>query len=158
MRWMRFAVIAAKVILMSIKSYSELITIQGFLQRYEYLKLNGRVGAETFGSKRWVNQKFYRSPEWLRFRDKIIIRDCGCDLGVDGYDIFGQIIIHHINPITLDDILNRASCVFDPENAICTQLSTHNAIHYGDETLLITEPVTRSEHDTCPWLKLNSKG
>ncbi len=158
MRWMHFVLTAAKVIQMNTKSYSELITIRGFLQRYEYLKLSGRVGVETFGSKRWVNQKLYRLPEWLRFRDKIIIRDCGCDLGVDGYDVFGPIIIHHINPITLDDILKRAPCVFDPENVICTKLSTHNAIHYGDESLLITEPIIRSENDTCPWLKLKSKG
>lgn len=136
---------------MIIRTYSELITFDTFEERFRYLQLNGQVCNETFGSGRYVNQAFYRSKEWKRFRDKIIIRDNGCDLGVDGYDIYTYIIVHHLNPITLDDIVKRNPCVLDPENVICTQLSTHNAIHYGDESLLITAPIERIKNDTCPW-------
>lgn len=134
-----------------IKTYSELIRIPTFEERYRYLRLYGSVGEETFGFKRWVNQEFYHSDKWLRFRDKIIIRDGGCDLAVEGFEIYGPIIIHHLNPITYDDILNRNPCVFDPDNVVCTKLSTHNAIHYGDETLLPKLPVERTKNDTCPW-------
>lgn len=137
-----------------IRTYSELITLSTFTERFLYLKLDGAIGKETFGFKRWINQEFYHCDEWLRFRDDIIIRDEGCDLGVQGYDIYGSVLIHHLNPITYEDILHRAPCVFDPENVICTQLSTHNAIHYGDENLLILSPVERSRNDTCPWRKL----
>lgn len=133
------------------KTYSELIQIPTFEERYHYLRLFGSVGEETFGFKRWLNQEFYHSSEWLKFRDKIIIRDGGCDLAVDGFEIYGSIIIHHLNPITYDDILNRNPCVFDPDNVVCTKLSTHNAIHYGDETLLPKIPVERTRNDTCPW-------
>lgn len=133
------------------KTYSELIQIPTFEERYHYLRLFGSVGEETFGFKRWLNQEFYHSSEWLKFRDKIIIRDGGCDLAVDGFEIYGSIIIHHLNPITYDDILNRNPCVFDPNNVVCTKLSTHNAIHYGDETLLPKIPVERTRNDTCPW-------
>lgn len=134
-----------------IRSYSEMISLSTFVERYHYLKLNGKIGDSTFGFKRWVNQEFYHSPEWLKFRDKIIIRDDGCDLASEGFSIHGSIIIHHINPITYDDILNRRSVVFDPENVVSTKLSTHNAIHYGDETLLILAPKERRKNDTCPW-------
>lgn len=137
-----------------IRTYSELITLPTFADRFRYLKLDGVIGKETFGFKRWLNQEFYHCDEWLRFRDDIIIRDEGCDLGVQGYDIYGSVLIHHLNPITYEDILRRAPCVFDPENVICTQLSTHNAIHYGDENLLVLSPVERSRNDTCPWRKL----
>lgn len=133
------------------KTYSELIQIPTFEERYHYLRLFGSVGEETFGFKRWLNQEFYHSSEWLKFRDKIIIRDGGCDLAVDGFEIYGSIIIHHLNPITYDDILNRNPCVFDPDNVVCTKLSTHNAIHYGDETLLPKIQVERTRNDTCPW-------
>lgn len=133
------------------KTYSELIQIPTFEERYHYLRLFGSVGEETFGFKRWLNQEFYHSSEWLKFRDKIIIRDGGCDLAVDGFEIYGSIIIHHLNPITYDDILNRNPCVFDPDNVVCTKLSTHNAIHYGDETLLSKIQVERTRNDTCPW-------
>lgn len=133
------------------KTYNELIRIPTFEERYRYLRLSGSVGEETFGFKRWLNQEFYHSDEWKRFRDKIIIRDGGCDLAVDGFEIYSSIIIHHLNPITYDDILNRNPCVFDPNNVVCTKLSTHNAIHYGDEILLPQTPVERIKNDTCPW-------
>lgn len=135
------------------RSYSELICLPTFRERFQYLKLDGKIGEETFGFQRWLNQELYHSREWLSFRDKVIIRDNGCDLGVEGYEIFGSVLIHHINPITYEDIINRNPCVFDLENVICTQLSTHNAIHYGDEGLLIASPVQRSQNDTCPWRK-----
>ena len=137
----------------SIRTYSELITIPTFEKRFEYLKLNGSVGLETFGHDRYLNQILYNSPEWRRFRPEIIVRDNGCDLACEGYEIFGKILIHHINPITAQDILNRNPKVFDPENVITTVHNTHNAIHYGDENLLITAPIERSRNDTCPWRK-----
>lgn len=134
-----------------IKSYSELIKIPTFEERYQYLRLLGSVGEETFGFKRWLNQEFYHSREWVRFRDEIIIRDKGCDLAVDGFEIYGSIIIHHIVPITYEDIINNNPCVFDWNNVVCTKHSTHNAIHYGDEHLIIKTPVERKQNDTCPW-------
>ena len=137
----------------SIRTYSELITIPTFEERFEYLKLNGSVGLETCGHDRYLNQILYNSPEWRRFRPEIIVRDNGCDLACEGYEIFGKILIHHINPITAKDILNRNPKVFDPENVITTVHNTHNAIHYGDENLLITAPIERSRNDTCPWRK-----
>lgn len=136
---------------MIIRSYSELITIPTFEERYHYLKLAGTVGEETFGFKRWLNQEFYHSDAWLRFRDKIIIRDSGCDLALEGYDIFGSILIHHLNPISYEDILNQNPCVFDPDNVVSTKLSTHNAIHYGNAGLLIKLPIERTQNDTRPW-------
>ena len=136
-----------------IRTYSELITISTFEERFEYLKLNGSVGLDTFGHDRYLNQILYNSPEWRRFRPEIIVRDNGCDLACEGYEIFGKILIHHINPITAQDILNRNPKVFDPENVITTVHNTHNAIHYGDKNLLITEPIERSRNDTCPWKK-----
>ena len=135
------------------RTYSELITLLTFAERFKYLKLDGSIGRETFGFKRWINQELYHCDKWLKFRDKIIIRDNGCDLGVPGYDIYGSILIHHLNPVTYEDILCQNSCVFDPENAICTRLKTHNAIHYGDDSLLIVSPIERSPNDTCPWKK-----
>lgn len=136
---------------MSIKTYSELITLPTFLERYRYLKIGGAVGRETFGRDRYLNQILYQSDEWRNFRIPIIIRDNGNDLGCDGYEIHGPILIHHINPITVEDVLRRDPKVFDPENVISTVLNTHNAIHYGDETLLVTGPITRTKNDTCPW-------
>ena len=139
-----------------IRTYSELITLPTFMERYRYLKLDGRVGEETFGFDRYLNQKFYKSDEWLAIRDYVILRDTGpndyCqDLGVDGHDIRGRILIHHMNPITREDILHRSKFLLDPEYLICTIDNTHRAIHYGDESLLITEPIVRSKNDTCPW-------
>lgn len=139
------------VIQMSIRTYSELITIPTFKERFHYLKLDGRVGEETFGYDRYLNQILYRTPEWKRFRRDMILRDNGCDLATDGYEIVGKIILHHINPITAEDIIYRAPCLFDPDNVICTSLNTHNAIHYGDEELLVTDPIVRTQNDTCPW-------
>jgi len=133
------------------KTYRELIRIPTFEDRYKYLKLSGTIGEETFGFRRWLNQELYHSSEWQRFRDEIIVRDGGCDLAVDGFEIYGSIIIHHINPISYDDILNRNSEVFNPDNVICTKLSTHNAIHYGNENLLLNIPIERTRNDTCPW-------
>lgn len=135
------------------RTYSELITLPTFVERFKYLKLDGFIGRETFGFKRWINQELYHCDKWLKFRDKIIIRDNGCDLGVPGYDIYGSVLIHHLNPVTYEDILNQNPCVFDPENAVCTQLKTHNAIHYGNNSLLISSPIERSPNDTCPWRK-----
>lgn len=139
---------------MKTKSYSELIRLPTFLERYRYLKIGGRIGEDTFGYDRYLNQTLYRSVEWKRFRREIIVRDEGCDLGCEGYEIYRNILVHHINPITIDDVLNRDLKIFDPENVICVSHNTHNAIHYGDENLLITEPVIRKPNDTCPWKKV----
>lgn len=133
------------------KSYSELITIPTFKERYIYLKLDGKVGKETFGYDRYLNQLFYHSDEWRKFRDSIILRDNGNDLGVDNYPINGRILIHHINPIYPEDIIKRSQILFDPENVISVSKSTHNAIHYGDESLLFLDLTERSSNDTCPW-------
>ena len=138
----------------TIKCYSELIQIPSFIGRYRYLKLNGHIGDETFGHDRYLNQILYHSEEWRRFRRDIIIRDNGCDLACDGYELVGKILIHHLNPITVRDIELRDPKVFDPENVVCTSLNTHNAIHYGDEGLLNIEPITRFPNDTCPWKRM----
>lgn len=138
---------------MSIKTYSELISLPTFKERFEYLKIGGTVGKETFGYDRYLNQILYRSDEWRKFRRNIIIRDNGKDLACDDYDIFGKVLVHHIDPITVEDVLNRHPKIFDPENVISTSLNTHNAIHYGDENLLILEPIERTMNDTCPWKK-----
>lgn len=136
---------------MSIRTYSELITLPTFEERYQYLRLNGRVGEETFGFDRWLNQRFYKDPEWLAIRDEVIIRDNGCDLAFPGREIYSRILIHHMNPITKDDILQRSKYLLDPEYLICTIKNTHDAIHYGDENLLVKGPVERKPNDTCPW-------
>ena len=136
---------------MNIKTYSELITLPTFEERYRYLRLGGRVGKETFGFDRYINQAFYKSEEWLSIRDYVIIRDNGCDLGIEGRKIYGRIIIHHMNPIRLDDIVNKTKYLLDPEYLITTVKNTHDAIHYGDEDLLITVPRERTKNDTCPW-------
>lgn len=135
------------------KSYSELIRLPTYLERFRYLQINGAVGAETFGYDRYLNQILYRTGEWKRFRRDIILRDNGCDLACDDYEIFGRILVHHINPITVDDVLNRDPKIFDPNNVITTTLDTHNAIHYGDERLLVMDPIVRTKNDTCPWRK-----
>ena len=136
----------------NIRTYSELITLPTFTERFNYLKLDGFVGKETFGYDRYINQQLYKyNPRWKKSRDKVIIRDNGCDLGVEGYEIFGKIIVHHMNPITLDDVLNDRDWIYDPEYLICTVHNTHNAIHYGDEKLLMTAPIVRTKNDTCPW-------
>lgn len=136
---------------MSIRTYSELIALPTFEERYEYLRLGGKVGEDTFGFDRYLNQSFYKSKEWLAIRDKVIIRDNGCDLAMEDREINGRILIHHMNPITKEDILNRSEFLLDPEYLICTVKNTHDAIHYGDRSLLITAPIERSKNDTCPW-------
>ena len=136
-----------------IRTYSELILLPTFEERFEYLKLGGKVGEETFGFDRYLNQKFYKTDkEYLAARDYVIVRDMGCDLGVADREIYGErIIVHHMNPITTDDIINRSEFLLNPEYMISTIHNTHNAIHYGDESLLITMPPERSKYDTCPW-------
>ena len=134
-----------------IRTYSELVAIPTFRERYEYLKLQGSVGEETFGFDRYLNQIFYRSQKWKSVRDHVIIRDNGCDLGVEGYDIHGKILIHHLNPITIRDIELETDFLLNPEFLVCTTHNTHNAIHYGDSNLLVTEPIIRTRNDTCPW-------
>lgn len=143
-----------------IRTYSELITFPTFKERYNYLRLGGTVGLDTFGFDRIFNQMFYSSKEWKDFRREIILRDTGlgnycCDLGVQGYEIIGQkILIHHLNPINLNDIKNSdISILMNPENVICTTMNTHNAIHYGYENNVIKEPIIRTRNDTCPWRK-----
>lgn len=136
---------------MNIRTYSELITIPTFEERYNYLKLNGIVGKETFGYDRYLNQLLYRSSDWRSFRDRIIIRDNGCDLACEGFELQYRIIIHHIDPITVEDILNKHPKVFDPENVISTSHNTHLAIHYGDKNLISIAPIDRYKNDTCPW-------
>ena len=141
------------------RTYHELIELPTFLERYRYLRIGGAVGEETFGFDRWLNQVLYRSIEWKRTRRDVILRDSGMgvagqvafDLGCEGYELQDGIIVHHMNPITRDDIINRRAIVFDPEFLITTCSDTHKAIHFGDESLLPVEPVERRPNDTCPW-------
>ena len=133
------------------RKYSELIRLPTFEERYKYLKLNGEVGVDTFGYERWLNQLFYRDPAWKIIRNRVIVRDNACDLGIQDRAITGQIYVHHLNPITRDDVIDRNPILLDPENLICICLTTHNAIHYGDETLLVLPPKERQANDTCPW-------
>lgn len=135
-----------------IKTYTELTKLITFKDRYSYLRLRGAVGEETFGFDRFINQTFYTSPEWRRVRDEVIVRDNGRDLGVEGYEIYGQkVFIHHMNPILIKDILYRSELLLDPEYLITTTFETHNAIHYGDEGLIIKTPIERKPNDTIPW-------
>ena len=134
-----------------IRTYSELITLPTFEERYRYLRLGGKVGEDTFGFDRYLNQIFYKSNEWLDVRDYVIVRDGGCDLGMPDREIFGKILVHHMNPIRQEDILRRSKWLLDPEYLICTIKNTHDAIHYGDESLLILAPTERKKNDTCPW-------
>jgi len=142
----------------NIKCYSELKTFSTFEERYNYLRLMGKVGQDTFGFDRIFNQMFYRSREWKNVRDIVIARDNGCDLGIEGREINERVLIHHMNPISLDDIRNNTDILLDPEFLITTIHSTHNAIHYGDENLLIKKPVVRTKFDTCPWKSINEEG
>lgn len=135
-----------------IRTYSELKELKTFEERFKYLKLGGVVCVETFGFDRYFNQKFYTTTEWKQLRNHIIVRDLGCDLGCEDHEIFGQrIIIHHMNPIDLEDIEKKSDFLLNPEFLITTIHSTHNAIHYGDESLIITAPIERRRNDTCPW-------
>ena len=137
----------------SIRTYKNLIKLRTFDERFEYLRLRGMVGSETFGSNRYINQKFYNSPEWKRFRRDIIIRDDGCDMALEGYEIGGKILIHHINPITQDDILERNElALMDPNNVVCVSNNTHQAIHYDNENLNKFPRIKeRFEDDMIPW-------
>ena len=136
----------------NIRTYSELSKLKTFRERYEYLKLDGTVGEETFGFDRYVNQMFYKSEEWKRIRNYVITRDNGCDLGIQDRKIVDSVIlVHHMNPITKEDIINKNEILLDPEYLITTIKSTHDAIHYGDESLLAEDLVIRSKNDTCPW-------
>ena len=136
---------------MSIRTYSELILLPTFEERFKYLQLNGRVGDDTFGFDRYINQKFYRSAEWKRIRDLVIMRDNGCDLALEGYEIYGRILIHHMNPITVKDVELSTEYLVNQEYLICVTHNTHNAIHYGDEKLINKGPVVRTKNDTCLW-------
>lgn len=137
-----------------IRTYTELISIPTFIERYRYLKLNGKVGEELFGYARYLNQVFYQSTEWRKIRRQIIIRDSGCDLAVEGHDIFGTIYVHHMNTLTLEQIRQNDPCLMDPENLICVSRLTHDAITLGDESLLQTDPIIRKPNDMCPWKKV----
>lgn len=133
------------------RTYSELVLLPTFKERFEYLKLSSAVGKDTFGFDRYLNQQFYRTSEWKKVRDAVIIRDNGCDLGVEGYEIHDRIIIHHMNPITANDIIKHSDWILDPNQLICTSFRTHNAIHYGDISLIDKQPTIRKPNDTCPW-------
>lgn len=133
------------------KTYTELSRIPSYEERFEYLKLDGRIAEETFGFDRWMNQRFYHSSEWKRVRDQVIVRDQGRDLACEGYEIPGMIIIHHMNPIIQSDIVCCNSDIWNPEFLICVTKRTHNAIHYGDKSLLPSPLAIRSRNDTCPW-------
>jgi hypothetical protein len=137
--------------MMNIRTYQELIKLKTFKERYRYLKLSGKVGEETFGFDRYLNQKFYRSTEWKRIRDYVILRDNACDLGIEDREIDNRIIIHHMNPLTKYDVINQTEFLLNPDYMICTTKRTHDAIHYGDEDILFGEFIERSKNDTCPW-------
>lgn len=135
-----------------LRTYTELNKLKTFEERFEYLKLDNVVGEETFGFDRWLNQQFYKSKEWRRIRDYVIARDCGCDLGSPDHEIIDErILIHHINPITKEDIINNTDFLLNPEYLITTINNTHQAIHYGNDEMLVKAPVTRYKNDQCPW-------
>ena len=136
---------------MSTRSFSELSKLETFEERYQYLRLDGVIGEDTFGFDRYLNQIFYRSQRWKRVRDQVIVRDNGCDLGIEGHEIYGKVLIHHMNPITIRDIENESDFLLNPEYLICVTHNTHNAIHYGDEGLLMKGPIERTKNDMCPW-------
>ena len=150
---MQCEIIVVKVTSMNIKTYSELITLTTFEERYLYLRLGGKVGEDTFGFDRYLNQVFYRSEEWKAIRRQVIIRDNGCDLGCEDREIPNgvKILIHHMNPITKKDILDRSDFLLNPEYLITTIKHTHDAIHYGDDSSIFTPVIERSKNDTCPW-------
>jgi hypothetical protein len=134
-----------------IRTYAEMSRLQTFEERFEYLKISGAVGRDTFGFDRYLNQIFYKSKEWKSIRNQVILRDNGCDLGLDGYDIYGKILIHHMNPITKEDVLGRSDLLLNPDYLICVTHDTHNAIHYGNKETLASLPMERHANDTCPW-------
>ena len=134
-----------------IRTYTDLIAIPTFVERFEYLKLMGSVGADTFGYDRYLNQIFYTTREWRHLRDQVSLRDMGRDLAMEGYEIHGKIYIHHLNPISKDDIIERNEYLMNPEFLVCTSFETHNAIHYGNADNLRSVPIERRANDTCPW-------
>lgn len=134
-----------------IRTYTDLIAIPTFVERFEYLNLMGSVGADTFGYDRYLNQIFYTTREWRHLRDQVILRDMGRDLAMEGYEIHGKIYIHHLNPISKDDIIERSEYLMNPEFLVCTSFETHNAIHYGNANNLRSVPIERRANDTCPW-------
>lgn len=135
-----------------IRTYSELMQLPTFEERFRYLMLGGKVGEETFGFDRYLNQKFYRDERWKSIRNEVIIRDDGCDLALRGYEIERGIIVHHLNPISIEDVINWSDKLINPEYLVCTSLRTHNAIHYGDDSILREKTViNRTKNDTCPW-------
>lgn len=133
------------------RTYTELISIPTYEDRFNYLKLDGGVGEETFGFDRWLNQKFYNSAEWKSIRDYVIVRDNGCDMAMEGYEIGGRIYVHHLNPISQSDLIHATDFLINPDYLVCVSHDTHNAIHYGDISLLVSDPVVRRPNDTCPW-------
>lgn len=134
------------------RTYRELRQLKTFEERFNYLRLDGKIGIDTFGFDRYFNQQFYRSREWKRIRDQVILRDNGCDLGIEGRELkAGRILVHHLNPISLEEIQHSSDSLFDLDNLITVSLATHNSIHYGDETSLYRDPVERKPNDTCPW-------
>jgi hypothetical protein len=136
---------------MKIRSYKELRRIETFEERFEYLSLRGVVGESTFGFDRWINQRFYRSREWKNVRSQVILRDFGCDLGIIGFEIFTGLLVHHMNPLSSENIAEVDEWILDPDYLITTSLQTHNAIHFGDESLLPRGPVVRQPGDTKLW-------
>ena len=136
-----------------IRTYSDLVKLGTFVERYQYLKLHGVVGGDTFGFDRYLNQVLYRSKEWRDLRHRIIVRDNGCDMALEGWDICGPVTVHHMNPLTVKDVDERNPDIFEPEFLVCVSHNTHNAIHYSDESLLPKEPIERRAGDTCPWKK-----
>ena len=137
--------------MVKVRTYIELRQLETFDERYFYLRLRGTLGEETFGFDRWINQRFYKSQEWKLVRNHILIRDNGCDLGVQGYEIHANPMVHHMNPVNVDDILHAEEWLLDPNFLITTSITTHNAIHYGDESLLPRGPVERKAGDTKLW-------
>lgn len=134
------------------KCYSEMMELPTIEERFNYLRLNGAVGIETFGCQRHINQNLYtKDYRWKQLRNQIIIRDDGCDLAIPEFKIYGKVIVHHINPITVEDFMNNSPDIFDPENLVCVSFNTHQAIHYGDESLLPQLPIERTRNDTCLW-------
>lgn len=134
-----------------IRTYTEMISFDSFYDRFNYLNLSGQVGKDTFGYDRYLNQAFYKSVEWQRLRNEIIMRDEGCDLAHPDYQIVGRVYIHHLNPVTKKDVLNRSNLLLNPEFLVCVSYDTHQAIHYGDENLLQPDLIIRRPNDTCPW-------
>lgn len=135
-----------------IRTYSELTRLKSFEERFEYLRLNGKIGEDTFGFDRYLNQVLYTSGRWRRIRDLVVVRDFGCDLAMKGYEIYGKLIVHHMNPITIEDVELDRDLVYDLQYLVSTTQNTHNAIHYGDKSLLPKLPTARSKYDTAPWL------